>query len=120
VTATACQVDPALFDVDRRAAPGDVHEAIAACLTCPMLAACKADLAAADAAGRELHGIIAGEHRPWPKTGPGRPATSPCGTVAAYYRHLKHGEPTDALCRSAARNAVAKARRRRDRQAGAA
>jgi hypothetical protein len=120
VTATACQDDPALFDVDRRMTRVDIDYAVAACHTCPILDACRTYLADCDTAGVKVHGIIAGEHRPWPKTGPGRPATSPCGTVAAYYRHLKHGEPTDALCRSAARNAVAKARRRRDRQAGAA
>jgi hypothetical protein len=82
VTATACQVDPALFDVDRRASPGDVHEAIAACLTCPMLAACRAYLADCDTAGVKVHGIIAGEFRPWPKQ-PKLVACRGCGRLAA-------------------------------------
>jgi hypothetical protein len=32
---------------------------------------------------------------------PGRPVTQPCGTVSAYKRHLRHGEPTCAACRAA-------------------
>lgn len=36
------------------------------------------------------------------KTGkPGRPATQPCGTVAAYQRHLRNGEQPCAACRAA-------------------
>lgn len=30
---------------------------------------------------------------------PGRPQTAPCGTVSAYKRHLRRGEPVDELCR---------------------
>lgn len=32
---------------------------------------------------------------------PGRPATQPCGTVAAYKRHLRNGETPDEACRAA-------------------
>lgn len=32
---------------------------------------------------------------------PGRPVTQPCGTVAAYKRHLRRGEPVDQACRDA-------------------
>lgn len=32
---------------------------------------------------------------------PGRPATQPCGTVAAYKRHQRNGEPIDQACRDA-------------------
>lgn len=33
----------------------------------------------------------------------GRPVTQPCGTVAAYNRHKRNGEPVDAACREAGR-----------------
>ena len=32
---------------------------------------------------------------------PGRPPTQPCGTVAAYKRHQRNGEPIDQPCRDA-------------------
>jgi len=32
---------------------------------------------------------------------PGRPATQPCGTVAAYRRHVRAGEPPCQPCRDA-------------------
>lgn len=32
---------------------------------------------------------------------PGRPATQPCGTVAAYKRHLRNGETPCEPCREA-------------------
>lgn len=32
---------------------------------------------------------------------PGRPVTRPCGTVAAYRRHQRHGEPPCDACRQA-------------------
>lgn len=31
----------------------------------------------------------------------GRPITEPCGTPAAYKRHVRKGEPTDAACKAA-------------------
>lgn len=31
----------------------------------------------------------------------GRPITEPCGTVAAYKRHKRNGEPIDEACRDA-------------------
>ena len=42
---------------------------------------------------RANRGARAGAHGPAP--------TEPCGTVAAYKRHLRHGEPTDPACRQA-------------------
>jgi hypothetical protein len=118
MTATACQTDPALFDVDRRMTRVDIDYALAACHTCPALAPCVAYLADCDTAGIKVHGIIAGQFRPWPKTEPKRPRgrpLSPCGTVAAYYRHVKRREPIDADCRTAAQQANARWKRR-DRQ----
>lgn len=32
---------------------------------------------------------------------PGRPVTAPCGTVPAYKRHKRNGEPIDDACRQA-------------------
>lgn len=32
---------------------------------------------------------------------PGRPATQPCGTTAAYKRHQRHGEEPCAPCKAA-------------------
>jgi hypothetical protein len=42
---------------------------------------------------RARHGARTGQ--------PGRPATEPCGTVAAYRRHRKAGEDPCAACRDA-------------------
>jgi hypothetical protein len=64
--ATACQSDPTLFDVDRRMTRVDIDYAVAACHTCPVLAACRQYLADCDTAGVKVHGIIAGQIRPWP------------------------------------------------------
>jgi len=45
---------------------------------------------------------------------PGRPATAPCGTPAAYRRHKRRGEPIDDACREAenARQRELRARRK--------
>lgn len=40
---------------------------------------------------RARHGARTGQ--------PGRPATEPCGTIAAYRRHKANGEPVDDACR---------------------
>lgn len=32
---------------------------------------------------------------------PGRPVTAPCGTISAYKRHVRRGEPVDDACRLA-------------------
>lgn len=40
--------------------------------------------------------------------GPGRPPTEPCGTRAAYGRHLRHGERPCAACVQAARENAAR------------
>jgi hypothetical protein len=88
---------------------------------CRHLTACQAYLADCDTNGVQVHGVIAGQHRPWgPDSHPhrrpvGRPK-SPCGTVAAYYRHIRHREPIDPSCRAAARKANAA----RQAKAGAA
>ena len=42
---------------------------------------------------------------------PGRPATQPCGTPAAYARHLRHGETPCQPCRAAEMERQAKYRR---------
>jgi hypothetical protein len=82
MTATACQSDPALFDVDRRMTRVDIDYAVAACHTCPILAACRAYLTDCDTAGVKVHGIIAGEFRPWPKQ-PKLVTCRGCGRLAA-------------------------------------
>jgi hypothetical protein len=49
---------------------------------------------------------------------PGRRPTAPCGTAAAYVRHLRHQEPTCQPCRDAWRQrCLEKAARRRARAA---
>jgi hypothetical protein len=118
-TATPCQQFPALWDVDHHMTRVDIDACVAACLhDCPALAACRAYLADCDTAGVKVHGIIAGQHRPWPVGG--RWANvKPCGTVAAYYRHHAHGEDPCGPCRTAVANATAKARRRRKRKVAA-
>lgn len=98
--------NPSLFDpphsgerpaqLDRRMA-----EAAEYCHDCPVLAACRQS---ATTYGDE--GFRAGVMRSWravdhavrelaPK--PQR-SLAPCGTTAAYHRHLRHGEPTDIAC----------------------
>lgn len=48
------------------------------------------------------------------KRGPGRPL-SPCGTMAAYRRHYRLGEPVDAACQQAnARHEQDRARAKRE------
>jgi hypothetical protein len=110
---TPCQLDPYLWDVDHRMTWADIAACIDACNTCPALGRCRTYLADLDANQVEIHGVIAGQYRPYPT--PGRPATRPCGTPAAYYRHLRHGEQVDPLCRSAIRDQAAKHRRARKR-----
>lgn len=48
------------------------------------------------------------------QSGPGRPL-APCGTKAAYERHVRYGEPIDDACRAGRSNQV-----RRDRKKAAA
>lgn len=62
-------------------------------------------------AWRAKHGAATGR--------PGRPAVAPCGTTAAYKRHLRRGETPCAACREAAAQTKAATRRavtRQDRQ----
>jgi hypothetical protein len=42
---------------------------------------------------RAAHGAVTGAR--------GRPVSQPCGTRAAYRRHLKNGEKPDEACRAA-------------------
>lgn len=46
----------------------------------------------------------------------GRPATQPCGTVAAFQRHKYNGEEPCDLCRAAERERQAEAYQRRKAQ----
>jgi hypothetical protein len=97
--------------------------ALALCARCPVRSECLAEAMAAEgganAAGR--HGIFGGlgpteraelrrqarqaapaEPTPLVRTSPnGPPPTSPCGTRAAYRRHLRRDEEPCALCRAA-------------------
>lgn len=43
---------------------------------------------------RRRKGARVGDH-------PGPAASAPCGTVSAYKRHKRHGEPVDDACREA-------------------
>lgn len=49
---------------------------------------------------------------PAPKPKRSAPQLQPCGTDAAYQRHMAHGEPVDEACRRAANLARAESKRR--------
>ena len=73
-TSTPCQANPTLWDVDTRMPGHEIKACIDLCLSeCHMLAACRRLLADMDANGVTLHGVVAGEFRPWPHSKPGRP-----------------------------------------------
>jgi hypothetical protein len=97
MTATACQTDPQLFDVDRRMTRVDIDYAVDACHNCPALDACRQYLADCDTAGIKVHGIIAGEFRPWPRDGYVLTA-APHGTRAAWNGHRRHREEPCTTC----------------------
>ncbi|MFD8407204.1 WhiB family transcriptional regulator [Streptomyces anulatus] len=89
-----------------------IREAIAACLSCPVLLLCRQ--AAADEErghGKQTRYGIRGGLTPtqrWaadPHTqagkGKGGRRLARCGTTKAYYRHLQAGEPIDPACQAA-------------------
>jgi hypothetical protein len=48
-----------------------------------------------------LEAVLAWRQEPLPLAAPGRPVTEPCGTHAAYARHVRRGEPVDRACKRA-------------------
>ncbi|MFZ4264479.1 WhiB family transcriptional regulator [Streptomyces arboris] len=102
-----------------------MHEAIRTCVTCPVLLLCRQ--AAADeerGLGKVSRWGIRGGLTPAQRHaadtstrashGKGGRQLAPCGTPAAYDRHVRHGEPVDDACRRAHndhRNAQRKANR---------
>jgi hypothetical protein len=116
----ACRnLDPALF----YPAKGDVEQserARAVCARCPVREACLASTLADEKRlrpadregirggldGRERYVAQHGEPKPRRRrkraTRPPKPRRlKPCGTPAAYSRHVRRGEPIDAACRKA-------------------
>lgn len=134
--AAACArlgVDPEIFfpnDKDKVA----VEEARAICRMCPVARECLRDAMATEgrAGAAYRHGIrgtytarerakvyrkylAPKDEKPRERTG-GKPL-SPCGTPAAYDRHIRRGEPVDDACREA-HNADNRAKRERTRAKG--
>lgn len=119
VRKAACRsIDPELFfsghAADRAAAQGF-------CARCPVQPRCLDDVLEAEgsASRSDRFGIVAGltprerrdEYERRVSAGnafpPVRRLLQPCGTAAAYRRHLRHGEPADSLCLQAERVARA-------------
>ena len=80
-----------------------VEAAVAVCRECPVIAQCR------EAGANEI-GIWGGELKRAPRY---ERTTAPCGTAAAYARHLRRGEPACQPCRFA----VTLARRVREERA---
>lgn len=107
--AAACkEADPELFHSKN---DDDRAEARAICGRCPVRADCLDDAIEAEASAntKDRHGIAGGmepaerraEYERRVAAGaapPSRVVVAPCGTDAAYRRHLRKGEPVDALC----------------------
>lgn len=128
----ACRLQDADLWFSRRSS----SRAVAVCAACPVLAQCRAAVLTREKGLPECHrdGVIAGltgpqryalEHQadgawaepaavPGPPRAPapaprGRPA--PCGTRAAYQRHLRLREPVDEACRLANARSAGRYRR---------
>ncbi|MGW3019934.1 WhiB family transcriptional regulator [Streptomyces longwoodensis] len=100
------------------------ERALAICAACPVLSACRGAVLEREAGLPRCHreGIVAGltgaqryaldrrapsggrlepSARPDARDRPRTAAPAPCGTRAAYQRHLRKGEPVDDACRTA-------------------
>jgi WhiB family redox-sensing transcriptional regulator len=83
-----------------------IEEARAICRACPVMAQCQEWALATSPDDGIWGGLDANELRLLrrrERRGKGRPDPMPCGTLAAYRRHLRHGEPIDRACREANR-----------------
>lgn len=97
------QTDPEIFFPEK----GDsTKEAKQTCLACTVRVECLEYALAND----EQHGIWGGlsgnarrKLRPAPEAHPSGKQPAPCGTSAAYQRHVRRGEPIDDECREASR-----------------
>ena len=98
----------------------DYGPALAICAQCPVVGPCRADAESHGdiVDGHTTHGQVVGGCAPpdRPRRASGQRYWSklePCGTVAAYKRHLRRGEPSCAPCREAERLAKKNARGKR-------
>jgi len=115
--------DPELFFPIGTSGPAleQVEQAKAVCRRCPVAAECLTWALGRPEEYGIWGGLTEGERRALrvPKASPRRPRGArplrPCGTLAAYRRHLRRGEPIDDACRAAHSRAAAESRRR-DRQ----
>lgn len=105
----ACQSGARHPDTWHSHDPAEQTEARAVCWACPGRPACQTAVLAAEQGlpATARHGIYAalnGEERaaldPTTPTGPAK-TLAPCGTPAAYRRHLRKDEPIDPACREA-------------------
>lgn len=115
--------DPELFFPIGTSGPAllQVEQAKAVCRRCPVSAECLTWAMDRPEEYGIWGGLTEGERRALraPKAPPRRPRSDrppqPCGTPAAYRRHLRRGEPIDDACRAGHNRAAAESRRR-DRQ----
>jgi len=108
-SALCAQTDPELFFPEK---DGRASIAKRVCLGCPVRRECLEYALAND----ERHGIWGGLSEKArrdlkPRYVGGKPP-APCGTTAAYQRHVRRGEPIDDACREASR--ATSARRRKE------
>lgn len=98
----ACRTEnPELFYAEH---PGPRQEAAAAiCAACPVTSQCLQYAQATDERWGMWGGLTPAERRELARApAPRRWADpEPCGTLAAYKRHQRHGEPVDDACRAA-------------------
>lgn len=100
--------------------PTRVDEALHICDTCPVILDCREYATFQPGAINEIHGVWGGKTteqiQQARRRNPRRPAPrltlKPCGTHAAYKRHLKHGTTPCDACREANRQVALKAKRR--------
>jgi WhiB family redox-sensing transcriptional regulator len=104
--------DPDLWFPAGLTAPyhAQIHQAKTTCLRCPVLRECR-EWALTHGTDDGIWGGLDWEElrllRRRERRGKGRSEPLPCGTPAAYRRHLRNGEPIDNACRTA--NRLAKA-----------
>jgi WhiB family redox-sensing transcriptional regulator len=102
-SALCAQTDPESFFPEKGTSARDAKKT---CLACEVRTECLEYALAHD----ERHGIWGGltetarrKLRPAPETHAGGKPPAPCGTTAAYQRHLRNDEPVDDACREAVR-----------------